>query len=135
MFRSLNIFINLPFPSLALLFKLSYLGTIRKTAIVFASVFIDWQKTITGFTIWLAVIYVLRSFVPTWKMMCSGLKSCNVGFTRFYTFTQLTFAIEKCLTLTMYLWLILLAIKKPLTFFTIPSCSMNTISRFWPRGS
>ena len=46
-----HIFINLPFTSVPLLFKLLYLGVIRDPMTVFASVFNNWKRSINDFAI------------------------------------------------------------------------------------
>ena len=79
-------------------------GTMRETLMMFAFVFNDWQRSVIYVTIWLAV---LSMSVPMCRMMCSGLKSCKVGFT--WSFMQLSLAEEKGHTLRIQ-WRLFFAI-------------------------
>ena len=126
MFRSAHIWTKQQFTSLALLLRLSFLGTIRDTNILLSLDFNDSASSIIDLAIWLAVRSEFRSLVPQWRIIWSGLTSRIVGFT--WSCMHLTFAELNGRTLTRHLCLSFLVNKKPFNFFTMLSPSMNTVS-------
>ena len=82
--RSPHILISRLFTSCALLFRLPFRGTIRDIVTVFVSNFRDSSRSMTDLDIWLAVLLLLSSFVPTCNIMWFGLNSRMVGLTWSY---------------------------------------------------
>ena len=114
MFHSAHIWTKRQLTSLALLLRLSFLGTIRDTDILLSLDFNESASSIIDLAIWLAVHSEFRSLVPQWRITWSGLTSRIVGFT--WSCMHLTFPELNGRTLTRHLCL----------SFTMLSPSMNT---------
>ena len=76
-----HIFISRLFSSCALLFGLSFRGTISDTVTAFVSNFRDSARSMNNLDIWLAVLLLLSSFVLTCNIMWFGLNSRMVRLT------------------------------------------------------
>ena len=110
MFRSAHTWTKRQFTSLALLLRLSFLGTIRDIDILLSLDFNESASSIIDLPMWLAVRSEFRSLVPQWRIIWYGLKSRTVGFT--WSCMYLTFAELNGRTLTRYLCLSFLVNKK-----------------------
>ena len=88
--RSPHMFISRLLTSCALLFRLSFRGTISYIITAFVSDFNDSVRSVTDIDIWLAVLLILSSFVPTSNIMWFGLNSQMVALT--WSYIQLTLA-------------------------------------------
>ena len=114
MFCSVHIWIKRLFTSLALLLRLSFLGTISDI-----NTLLSWDFILTSCS--------LRTQVISPAMQNNMvLIKISAGFTR--SCMHLTFAELNGRTLKWYLWLSFLVNKKPFNFFTMLSPSMNTVS-------
>ena len=86
--RSPHMFISRLLTSCALLFRLSFRGTISYIITAFVSDFNDSVRSVTDIDIWLAVLLILSSFVPTSNIMWFGLNYQMVALT--WSYIQLT---------------------------------------------
>ena len=126
MFRSVHRWTKRQFTTLALLLRLSFLGTKRDTDILLSLDFNGSASSVIDLAIWLPVHSELRSLFLQWRITWSWLTSRIVSFT--WSCMHLTFAELNGRTLTRHLCLSFLVNKKPFNFFTMPSPSMNTVS-------
>ena len=112
MFPSVHIWTKQQFTSLALLLRLSFLGTIRDIDIFLSLDFNESASSIIDLAIWLAIRSEFRLLVPQWRIIWSGIKSRTVGFT--WSWMHLTFAELNGSTLTRHLVWVFLSIKNHL---------------------
>ena len=122
---SRHIFISRLFTSCALLFRLPFRGTISDIVAAFVSDFRNSVKSMTDLDIWLVLLLLLSSFVPTHNIMWFRLNSRVVALT--WSYIQLTLAPLNYLTLISFLFCNFFVKRKPFTFLTILSSSMNTV--------
>ena len=124
--RSPHMFISRLLTSCALLFRLSFRGTISYIITAFVSNFNDSVRSVTDIDIWLAVLLILSSFVPTSNIMWLGLNYQMVALT--WSYIQLTLTPLNDRTLISVLFRIFFYVKRyPFTFVTILYPSMTAI--------
>ena len=124
MFRSAHIWTKWQFTSLALLLRLSFLGTIRDTNILLSLDFNDSASSIIDLAIWLAV----QIISPTMK---DSMVPINILYSRLHMAMHASHFkwsyLDKAFMFESYQSLFLVS-KKPFNFFTMLSPSMNTVS-------